>query len=180
MTRYNSIALFILPFFSMVWTASDGVTGFTLRPAAVHSSTFVAVGTILSSKNGDDELQQEEQKEATADDENDDKAEFNWLEKWALEGKDAIALMKTAERTQRVMVAQMTEDRIYDITKVLDTLVDEATGQIAEADMPKAKELAMQTRNLQKEYKDLVTGAPSTLLDTLANLKLDDDNNDKK
>jgi hypothetical protein len=138
---------------------------------------------MLSSKNDDDESQQEEQKEATADeddDETDDKAAFNWLEEWALEGKDAIALMKTAERTQRVMLAQMTEDRIYEITKVLDTLVDEGTGQIAEADIPEAKDLAMQTRNLQKEYKDLVTGAPSTLLETFANLDLDGDKNENK
>lgn len=170
----------------MVWTwaALDSVTGFTLRPATtVHSSAFVSVRTILSSKNDDDESRQEEQKEATDDeddDETDDKAAFNWLEEWAMEGKDAIALMKTAERTQRVMLAQMTEDRIYEITTVLDTLIDEATGQIAEVDIPKAKELAMQTRNLQKEYKDLVTGAPSTLLETLANLDLDDDKNENK
>ena len=82
------------------------------------------------------------------------------------------------------MLAQMTEDRIYEITKLLDALVDEATGQIAEANIPKAKELAMQTRNLQKEYKDLVTGAPSTMLETLTNLKLSEDdeteNDDEK
>lgn len=133
---------------------------------------------ILSSKEADDELQEQQQNEATAD-ENDEGA-FNWLEEWALEGKEAIALMKTQERTQRVMLAQMTEDRIYEITIVLETLVDEATGQIAETDMSKAKELAMQTRSLQKEYKDLVTGAPSTMLETLNNLNLSEDDGNKK
>jgi hypothetical protein len=143
-----------------------------------RSSSSVPSGTILPSKTGDDELQQRQQKEATTDENN--KGEFNWVEEWALEGKEAVALMKTQERTQRVMLAQMTEDRIYEITKVLDTLVDEATGQIAEADMPKAKELALQTRNLQKEYKDLVTGAPSTMLQTLLDLKLSDDDESNK
>lgn len=72
------------------------------------------------------------------------------------------------------------EDRIYDITKELDKLVDQETGEIAEADIPAAKELAMQTRNLQKEYKDLVTGAPSTMLETLANLNLSSDDDKKE
>ena len=168
--RYSSVTIFGLSFLSMVFTTLDSITAFTLRPALVHSRTYVFVGGTFLSQNGDGEFQQEED---TADENN--KAEFNWLEEWAMEGKDAVALMNTAERTQRVMLAQMTEDRIYEITKVLDTLVDEATGQIAEADMPKAKELAIQTRNLQKEYKDLVTGAPSTLLETLASLNLPDD-----
>lgn len=130
-------------------------------------------------KNGDDESQEQQLNEAAEEKVDDDsKGAFNWVEEWAMEGKEAAALMKTQERTQRVMLAQMTEDRIFEITKVLDTLVDETTGDIAEADMPKAKELAMQTRNLQKEYKDLVTGAPSTLLETLVNLNLSEDEDD--
>ncbi len=166
MTRYNySLAILGLSCLSL-----DSITAFTLRPATtVQPSNFVSVGTALLSANGDAE------DTADDDDEEEEKTQFNWLEEWALQGRDAVALMKTAERTQRVMLAQMTEDRIYEITKVLDTLVDETTGQIAEADIPKAKELAMQTRNLQKEYKDLVTGAPSTMLETLANLNLGDD-----
>ena len=172
MTRYTFIAVSSLALLSMLFMTLGSIAAFTLRPSTVHSPTFASVGTTLFSNNGDT-------------DEN-EKAEFNWLEEWAMEGKDAVALMKTAERTQRAMLAQMTEDRIYEITKVLDTLVDEATGQISEADMPKAKELAIQTRNLQKEYKDLVTGAPSTMLETLASLNLSDDgkmndgDNDKK
>ena len=163
MTRNNySLAILGLSCLSL-----DFITAFTLRPATtVQSSNFVSVGTALFSANGD--------AEDMADDDEEEKGQFNWLEEWALQGRDAVALMKTAERTQRVMLAQMTEDRIYEITKDLDTLVDETTGQIAEADIPKAKELAIQTRNLQKEYKDLVTGAPSTMLETLANLNLSD------
>ena len=47
--------------------------------------------SVLSSKNNDDEMP--EQQNESADDES-DKGEFNWLEEWALEGKDAVALMK--------------------------------------------------------------------------------------
>jgi hypothetical protein len=50
-------------------------------------------------------------------------------------------------------------------------LVDEDTQEILEENIPKAKELAQQTRVLQKEYKDLVTGEPSTLIDTISNLE---------
>ena len=137
-------------------------------------------GTILSMSTGgdDDDLKEEIQQKDDDDKKEEKKGEFNWLEEWAIQGKDAVALMKVQERTQRVMLAQLTEDRIYDITLVLEKLVDEATGEIADADVPKAKELAMETRNLQKEYKDLVTGAPSSLLDTFSNLDLS--SNDKK
>jgi hypothetical protein len=97
--------------------------------------------------------------------------EFNWLEEWALEGAKKIGTVGIQERTQRVMLAQMTEDRIYEITNILESLIDEDTQKISEENIPKAKELAQQTRVLQKEYKDLVTGEPSTLIDTISNLK---------
>ena len=48
--------------------------------------------SVLLSKNSDDETPDQRQSEST-DDES-DKGEFNWLEEWALEGKDAVALMK--------------------------------------------------------------------------------------
>eukprot|EP00535_Pseudo-nitzschia_heimii_P000932 CAMPEP_0197186720 /NCGR_PEP_ID=MMETSP1423-20130617/14456_1 /TAXON_ID=476441 /ORGANISM="Pseudo-nitzschia heimii, Strain UNC1101" /LENGTH=180 /DNA_ID=CAMNT_0042638111 /DNA_START=97 /DNA_END=639 /DNA_ORIENTATION=- len=172
----NRKGLLALHLLSIVWTSLNIVTGFTVGPAIIQSSTIPTTSTILSSKNADGECQNEEEDTNTGEDE---KGEFNWLEEWALEGKDAVSLMKTEERTKRVMLAQMTEDRIYEITKLLDTMVDEATGEIAEGNIPKAKELAMQTRNLQKEYKDLVTGAPSTMLQTLSNLKLPEDDGNK-
>lgn len=176
MTRYNVSSAILALSCLLVFTNLDSITAFTMSPASAQSSNVVSVRTTtFLSAEGDDECTQADDGE-----EEEEKGQFNWLEEWALEGKDAVALMKTAERTQRVMLAQMTEDRIFEITKVLDTLVDETTGQIAEADIPKAKELAIQTRNLQKEYKDLVTGAPSTMLETLANLNLSDGDEKKE
>jgi len=104
-------------------------------------------------------------------DKNDDDGVFNWLEEWALEGAEKVGLFGIQERTQRVMLAQMTEDRIYEISNILESLIDENTQEISNDDIPKAKELAQQTIFLQKEYKDLVTGSPSTLLDTISNFK---------
>ena len=150
MTRYSCGLVCAL---AMV--TPDVASCFAPQPASLSRPTAMVAGTTLF-----------------AEGESESEGQFNWLEEWAMQGKDAVALMKVQERTQRVMLAQMTEDRIYEITKLLDTMVDEATGEISESDLPKAKELAVQTRNLQKEYKDLVTGEPSTLLDTFQNLKL--------
>ena len=155
MTRYKSCSILAFSILVTTWTSLNSVGAFTLKPTIIHYSSRYLTGTILSSSNADDGYEQRRQAEATTDES--EKSEFNWLEEWALEGKDAVALMKTQERTQRVMLAQMTEDRIYEITKVLDTLVDQATGEIAEANMPKAEELAMQTslviKNLSKHLK---------------------------
>ena len=170
MTRYSGITIFGLSVLGMAFTTLHPVAAFTLGSTTSYRSTFVAMDTALFSNQEEGEGASEEQSEG----------QFNWVEEWAMQGKDAVALMKTSERTQRAMLAQMTEDRIYEITKVLDTLVDQTTGEIAEADIPKAKELAMQTRNLQKEYKDLVTGAPSTMLETLASLNVSGDDKKKE
>ncbi len=160
MTRYSGRTIFGLSVLGMASTMLNPIAAFTMGSTRAYSSTFASMDTALFSNQ--EEGASEEQSEG----------QFNWVEEWAMEGKDAVALMKTSERTQRAMLAQMTEDRIFEITKVLDTLVDQTTGEIAEADIPKAKELALQTRNLQKEYKDLVTGAPSTMLETLASLNV--------
>jgi len=172
--------------------ALDGASGFTFPTTAVYSAvsarntikTTTKATILFTSSNG----KQQQQSGATDDDENNGNEQqqkdggggFNWLEEWAIQGKEAVALMQVQERTQRAMLAQLTEDRIYEITQVLDGMVDETTGGISEANLPRAKELALETRNLQKEYKDLVTGEPSTLLQTFASLKLSDDDNDKK
>jgi hypothetical protein len=119
---------------------------------------------IIDGNDDDDDDNNKTEKKKDGD------GEFNWLEEWALEGAKKIGMLGIQERTQRAMLAQMTEDRIYEITNILESLVDEDTQEISEENIPKAKELAQQTRVLQKEYKDLVTGEPSTLIDTISNL----------
>ena len=95
--------------------------------------------------------------------------EQDWLEEWALEGAAKIAKMDLHERTQRAMLAEMVEDRIYDNTVALEKLVDEETGEIT--DVEEAKEIARQTRSLQSQYKALVTGADSPMLKAISSLK---------
>lgn len=164
MSRYNCALLF-LPLLSLVWTWTglETASGFTQHRVSARRTTIHYM-----TADGDEEHQTSEN------------GQFNWVEEWAMQGKEAVALMKVQERTQRVMLAQKTEDRIFDITKILDAMVDEVTGEISEANLPRAKELALETRNLQKEYKDLVTGEPSTLLETFKNLKLSEEDQDKK
>ena len=147
------------------------------------SSSSSSSGSIGDDDNDDIQKQRQGKKEIIDgnDDDDDDgdnnKTEekkdsgFNWLEEWALEGARKIKTLGIQERTQRVMLAQMTEDRIYEIGNILESLIDEDTQEISAENIPKAKELAQQTRVLQKEYKDLVTGEPSTLIDTISNLK---------
>ena len=149
------------------------------------SSSSSSSGSIGDDDNDDIQKQRQGKKEiidGNDDDDDDDdgynnKTEekkdsgFNWLEEWALEGARKIKTLGIQERTQRVMLAQMTEDRIYEIGNILESFIDEDTQEIPAENVPKAKELAQQTRVLQKEYKDLVTGEPSTLIDTISNLK---------
>lgn len=94
-----------------------------------------------------------------------------WLDGWALEGATTIAQLDVHERAQRSMLAEKVEDRIDELTAALEKLVDEATGEIQKENMPKARQIAEQTRRLQAEYRDLVTGAPSTMLRAVASMK---------
>jgi hypothetical protein len=122
----------------------------------------------------EDELtpEQAEQELSTTSDENRATGtDSTWLEGWALEGARTIAHLDIHERTQRSMLAEKVEDRIYELTIALENLVDEATGTITDEDLPKAKEIAEETRSLQVEYRDLVTGAPSRMLNAVASLK---------
>ena len=67
------------------------------------------------------------------------------------------------------LLAEMCEDEIYQLTIELETLVDETSGEIL--DRARAREIAVQSRSLQKQYKDLVSGEPSVVLSTLSKLK---------
>lgn len=93
----------------------------------------------------------------------------NWLESWALDGAKKIATLDINERAQRALLAEMCEDEIYQLTIELEQLVDETSGEIS--DMDRAREIAGQSRSLQKQYKDLVSGDPSTVLSTLTKLR---------
>ena len=88
-----------------------------------------------------------------------------------MEGARTIAHLDIQERTQRTLLAEKVEDRIFELTVALENLVNKVTGEIHVNDMPKARRIAEETKSLQVEYRDLVTGAPSTMLQALGSLK---------
>lgn len=141
-----------------------------------HTKKEIRRRTVLlcgktSGKNDNVDDVDDDQDERTSESQPSNDSDSKWLEKWALEGAKTIAQLDIHERTQRSMLAEKVEDRIYELTVALEKLVDESTGQIHDKDLPKAKEIAEETRNLQVEYRDLVTGAPSTMLKAVASLK---------
>jgi hypothetical protein len=81
-------------------------------------------------------------------------------------GADVISKMTVPERAKRTMMAEALEDRIFELTETLEGLLDKS-GMIAEADREQAMEIAKQTKGLQLQYNDLVSGKPSSILDSL-------------
>jgi hypothetical protein len=88
------------------------------------------------------------------------------LEDMALKGADLISKMSIPERTKRAMLAEAMEDRIFELTEVLEGFVDKE-GMIQEENREKAIEVAKQVKQFQIQYSDMVSGAPSSLLQTL-------------
>jgi hypothetical protein len=116
------------------------------------------------SNNDDDKTPKEAEKQDTSTNNNN-----NWLEEWALEGAQKVAQLNIEERTQRALLAEMAEDKIYELSIELEKLIDEDTGEIL--DLVQAKEIARQTRSLQIQYRELVTGGPSSMLQAIESLK---------
>jgi hypothetical protein len=102
------------------------------------------------------------------DDDENEPSRKNWLEDWALEGAQKIAQLDIQERTQRALLAEMAEDKIYELNEALERLMDEDTGEIL--DLDQARDIVQQTRSLQEQYRTLVTGGPSSMLQAMASL----------
>lgn len=88
------------------------------------------------------------------------------MEELSLKGADRIAKMGIPERAKRAMLAEAVEDRIFELTDSLEDMVED-DGSVALENREKAVELASQTKNLQQQYDDLVTGKPSSVLTAL-------------
>jgi hypothetical protein len=79
-------------------------------------------------------------------------------------GAPKIASLDIPERAKRAMLAEAIEDRIFDLTDELElVLAKEDTVPNRELIV----ELAQQTKLLQIQYQDLVTGKSSTLLQSI-------------
>jgi len=82
-------------------------------------------------------------------------------------GAEAIRKLDIEERTKRAMLAEATEDRIFELVDELDLLVKRNGGieNLSDEIRGEAVELAKQTNAFQIQYDDLVNGKPSQLLD---------------
>jgi hypothetical protein len=87
------------------------------------------------------------------------------MEMSSLKGAKAISKLDINERTKRAMLAESVENRIFEITEVLEVLVKKNSGLLEGDAREEAVELAKQTKALQVQYDDLVSGRPSMLLD---------------
>ena len=70
------------------------------------------------------------------------------------------------ERAKRAMLAEAVEDRIFELSEKLEELFD-AEGRLPEANRDKAVEIAQQTKSMQLQYDELVSGGPSSILNSL-------------
>jgi hypothetical protein len=91
------------------------------------------------------------------------------LEEMSLKGAARIAKMTIPERAKRALLAEAAEDRIFELSEVLEGFVDE-NGMVREENREKAVEFAKETKRLQIQYNDLVSGNPSTVLQALDTL----------
>jgi hypothetical protein len=88
------------------------------------------------------------------------------LEELSLRGADKISKMGIPERAKRAMLAEAVEDRIFELTDVLEGLIEE-DGSVAVENREEAVEIAKQTKSLKQQYSDLVNGNPSSILTAL-------------
>ena len=95
------------------------------------------------------------------------------LEQLSLDGAERIAKMDIPERTKRAMLAEQVEDRIFELMDVLDKLVENGEGAgelVKEENREKAVDVAREVKSLQKQYDDLVSGRPSSMLSSLESI----------
>ena len=93
------------------------------------------------------------------------------MEALSAEGAARIAQLSTSARAKRAMLAEAVEDQIFANTEQLEMLLLQAdNGTNMEDDDENrndAVELAQQTRTLQVQYRELVMGESSSVLNAL-------------
>jgi hypothetical protein len=97
------------------------------------------------------------------------RAQEKILEELSWKGAEKIAKMDIPERAKRAMLAEAVEDRIFELSDILEALLEE-DGSIKLENREKVQETAKQTKKLQQQYSDLVNGKPSAILTALASL----------
>lgn len=99
------------------------------------------------------------------------------MEALSAQGSARIAQLSIAERTKRAMLAEAVEDQIFENTEQLEELLTNRGNNISSSSTSNevienrkhAVELAQQTKALQVQYRELVSGEPSSVLNALEN-----------
>jgi hypothetical protein len=99
-----------------------------------------------------------------------------YMEQLARKGADRIASLSVSERTKRAMLAEKIEDSIFENAEKLESLVD-SSGALPPENREQALELAQETRAFQVQYEELVSGKPSSVLNSLEQVMQDNRRN---
>lgn len=132
-------------------------SSFSIPPA--YSNNNALVSTCLKNSPNDDNNDEQQQEPLQ-------KKQERLMEELSAKGADKIAKLDIAERTKRAMLAEQVEDRIFELSDQLEALFDE-NYLLPESNREEAVELAQQTKSLQLQYQELVSGKPSTILEAL-------------
>lgn len=96
------------------------------------------------------------------------------MESASISGADLIAQMSIMERTKRAMLAEAVEDRIFSLQDDLDTLIlsDNSDGLIPKDETLREQcvDLAKQIKAAQGQYRELVSGESSGMLQKFESL----------
>ena len=133
-----------------------GTTGFSFVPQFQTTRGRCSSVAMPASSNAEDDDTSSPQQ----------RVQENLMEQLSLAGAEKIAQLDIPERAKRAMLAEAIEDRIFDLTEVMESLFDE-NNMLPESNREKAVELAQQTKSLQIQYGELVSGGPSSVLQSL-------------
>jgi archaellum component FlaC len=100
------------------------------------------------------------------------------FEELSRENAETIASLSISERAKRAMLAEVVEDEIFSVTEQMIDLVQRFEAQSDGIEKFEKQVKALKTRNsfLQQQYNDLVSGRPSSLLNTVDSVTNDGDN----
>lgn len=156
--KFNFVLLYLFGFScrTSAWTTAS----LPIRAAARNDGFFSASRCFQTNDDASDDLASQNRQEMM-------------LEEMSLKGADRIREMDVPERAKRALLAETVEDRIFELTEVLEGFVDD-NGMIPEENREKAVEIAQEAKSLKIQYNNLVTGQPSTILSTLDNSSSDD------
>lgn len=99
------------------------------------------------------------------------------FEELSRKNADTIAALSISERTKRAMLAEVVEDEIFMVSEQIVDLVQKNGGKSdTENYEEQVKELKSRNVFLQQLYRDLVSGRPSSLLNSVDSVKVDGSN----